>query len=172
MCPEIVDKFRADSGLICHPHPHNFIVQLLAEGGYLGLITGVIFLLCIVATCCWAAFKYRNSIFTASLWITPIAFFWPIATAGDFYGQWNNLFMWSALAISLAAATNAEHLSKNPFIWRGAIAEFSIIILLICVIVVWLSDDDHQLFLNAMYSCVQDYGVWFPGLVRFSIKKL
>jgi len=30
--------------------------------------------------------------------------FFPIQSTGDFFGQWNNIFMWSAIALALAAA--------------------------------------------------------------------
>ena len=32
----------------------------------------------------------------------PFCLFWPIATSGDFFGQWNNIFMWSAVALAVA----------------------------------------------------------------------
>ena len=40
----------------------------------------------------------------ASMWIVPFAFFWPLATTADFFGQWNNVFTWSAVAIALAGS--------------------------------------------------------------------
>ena len=36
------------------------------------------------------------------MWIVPIGFFWPIATTADFFGQWNNAFIWSALVLAFA----------------------------------------------------------------------
>ena len=33
-----------------------------------------------------------------------LGMFWPITTTADFFGQWNNIFMWSAVAIALACA--------------------------------------------------------------------
>jgi hypothetical protein len=30
--------------------------------------------------------------------------FWPIRSSADFFGQWNNIFLWSAVALALAVA--------------------------------------------------------------------
>lgn len=87
-------------------HPHNFYLQLLAETGMLGFITGVIFLWSIVLTCFWSGIRNRQNVVLATAWVIPFGLFWPIATAGNFFGQWNSIFMWSAVALSLAAYTN------------------------------------------------------------------
>jgi succinate dehydrogenase hydrophobic anchor subunit len=39
----------------------------------------------------------------ATAWVVPFAFFWPVAANADFFGQWNNIFMRSALALAMAA---------------------------------------------------------------------
>jgi hypothetical protein len=36
--------------------------------------------------------------------VIPFGLFFPIQSTGDFFGQWNNIFMWSAIALALAAA--------------------------------------------------------------------
>ena len=43
-------------GLDCHPHPHNFYIQMAGETGIIGLITGTIFLWSIIWSCflAWA----------------------------------------------------------------------------------------------------------------------
>jgi hypothetical protein len=33
----------------------------------------------------------------------PLGFFFPLQSTADFFGQWNNIFMWSAIALVLAA---------------------------------------------------------------------
>ena len=57
----------------------------------------------ILITC----FSYRHvdkdNIFTAIAYVIPLAVFFPIQTTSDFFGQWNNLFMWSAVAFALAS---------------------------------------------------------------------
>ena len=84
-------------------HPHNYYIQLLAETGILGLVMGIIFLWSIVFTCLWAAIRDRRNVVLATAWVIPFGLFWPIATTADFFGQWNNIFMWSAVALALAA---------------------------------------------------------------------
>jgi hypothetical protein len=45
--------------------------------------------------------------------VIPFGLFFPIQSTGDFFGQWNNIFMWSAIALALAAArTLVPHKSK------------------------------------------------------------
>ena len=100
MSPEIL-KDRPDRKI--DVHPHNFYVQLLAETGVVGFVTGIIFILSILTKCILHSWRNRENIVCATSYIAPLAFFWPIASTADFFGQWNNIFMWSGLALSLAA---------------------------------------------------------------------
>ena len=77
---------------------------MAGEVGIVGLVTGVVFLGSIIWVCALPAFRNRDNVVVATMWIVPFAFFWPIASTADFFGQWNNIFMWSALAIALAGA--------------------------------------------------------------------
>jgi hypothetical protein len=45
----------------------------------------------------------REHVITATAVIVPFGFFFPIQSTADFFGQWNNIFMWSAIALVLAA---------------------------------------------------------------------
>ena len=94
-------------------HPHNYYLQMLAETGIIGLVFGVIFLSAIVWFCFQASLKYRENVVVATAWVIPFGLFWPIATAGNFFGQWNNIFMWSAVALALAAATMQKHKDRD-----------------------------------------------------------
>ena len=101
LCPEITG---GSSEYDCHPHPHNFYVQLLGETGIVGSLAGVIFICSLVWFCARPAMRDRSNVVVATMWIVPFGFFWPIASSADFFGQWNNIFMWSALALALAGA--------------------------------------------------------------------
>jgi O-antigen ligase len=83
-------------------HPHNYYVQMLLETGLIGFILGVVFLWSIVWTCFKASLRNRDNVFIATAWVIPFGLFWPIATSADFFGQWNNIFMWSAVALAIS----------------------------------------------------------------------
>ena len=89
----------------CHNHPHNFYAQLLTETGIIGLITGIVMIISII----WAAFSGRRqnraNVVAATAFVIPFGLFFPIQSTGDFFGQWYNIFMWSAIALALAAAS-------------------------------------------------------------------
>jgi len=102
LCPSILGEtpeFRCDN------HPHNFYIQFLTETGIIGLITGSVMIISII----WAAFagwrQNRANVVAATAFVIPFGLFFPVQSTGDFFGQWNNIFMWSAIALALAAAT-------------------------------------------------------------------
>jgi len=99
-----VDITAGSSSYDCHPHPHNYYIQMLGEAGVLGLVTGVLFLGSIIWACARPALRDRSNVVVATMWIVPFGLFWPIASTADFFGQWNNIFMWSAVAVALAGA--------------------------------------------------------------------
>jgi O-antigen ligase len=83
-------------------HPHNYYVQMLLETGLIGFILGVVFLWSIIWACFRASFRNRDNVFIATAWVIPFGIFWPIATSADFFGQWNNIFIWSAVALAVS----------------------------------------------------------------------
>ena len=91
------------SNVDCHTHPHNYYIQLAGETGVIGLVAGCLMMGSILITC----YSYRRfdkeNIFTAIAYVIPLAVFFPLQSTGDFFGQWNNLFMWSAVAFALAS---------------------------------------------------------------------
>ena len=84
-------------------HPHNFYLQLLAETGIVELVW-YIFHGFHRMDLLLARSKEPGNIVVTTAFIVPLGMFWPIATTADFFGQWNNIFMWSAVAIALACA--------------------------------------------------------------------
>ena len=101
LCHEVT---AGSSAYACHPHPHNYYLQMVGEAGVIGLVTGTLFLGSIFWACARPALRNRDNVVVATMWIVPFAFFWPIASTADFFGQWNNIFMWSAVAVALAGA--------------------------------------------------------------------
>ena len=84
-------------------HPHNYYIQMLLETGLIGFILGVVFLWSIILTCFRASLKNRDNVFVATAWVIPFGIFWPIATSADLFGQWNNIFIWSAVALAICS---------------------------------------------------------------------
>jgi O-antigen ligase len=87
----------------CDNHPHNYYIQLLAETGLVGLVAGMIMISSIIWATMKAGLQNRKNVVVATAFVIPLGLFFPIASTADFFGQWNNIFMWSALALSLGA---------------------------------------------------------------------
>ncbi|MDC0992845.1 O-antigen ligase family protein [Alphaproteobacteria bacterium] len=110
LCPTIIG---VSTEFDCYNHPHNFFAQLITETGIIGLVTGSVMIISII----WAAFagwrQNRANVVAATAFVIPLGVFFPFQSTGDFFGQWNNIFIWSAIALSLAAAkTLAPHKLK------------------------------------------------------------
>ena len=91
------------SAFRCDNHPHNFYIQMLAETGMLGFLTGVLMISTIVITLFRAGRSNNQNVVAATAYIVPLGLFFPLQTTADFFGQWNNIFLWSAVALSVAA---------------------------------------------------------------------
>jgi threonine/homoserine efflux transporter RhtA len=76
---------------------------MAGETGIIGLITGTVFFISIIAVCYFARKRNPDNVFVAVAFIIPFSLFWPIASSSDLFGQWNNCFMWSAIALSLCS---------------------------------------------------------------------
>lgn len=110
LCGEVIGGSAAYD---CHPHPHNYYIQMMGEAGIAGFVTGVLFCGSIIWACARPAIRNRSNVVVATMWIVPFGFFWPIASSADFFGQWNNIFMWSALAVALAGAQIGKYDMKE-----------------------------------------------------------
>jgi len=102
ICPKVLNSPDKE---YCSNHPHNFYVQLITETGIIGLASGSFMFACIILAAFRGWRKNRDNVVAATAFVIPIAFFFPIQTTADFFGQWNNIFMWSSVALALAAAT-------------------------------------------------------------------
>ena len=89
----------------CHPHPHQFYIQLAEETGLFGLLTGMIMVISIIITA--AAGRKHRTLYSSLAWIPPALLFFPQPSA-DFFGQWNNLFLWFAIGLALAMAQDRD----------------------------------------------------------------
>ncbi|MDA7599412.1 O-antigen ligase family protein [Alphaproteobacteria bacterium] len=85
----------------CHPHPHQFYVQLAEETGIFGFLAGIAMIGAIIIAA--AQGRQNNTLFSRLAWIPPALMFMPQPSA-DFFGQWNNLFLWFAVGLALAMA--------------------------------------------------------------------
>jgi drug/metabolite transporter (DMT)-like permease len=55
-------------------------------------------------TVCWRTARRQNSDFLAIAGVVvPIAFFFPVQSNNDFFGQWINIFMWTSIAMAMAS---------------------------------------------------------------------
>ena len=86
----------------CGNHPHNFYIQLFAETGIFGLILGSFMFAAIIYSCYKARIENNICPLSATAFIIPLAFFFPLQQFGSFYGQWGNLFTWFAIGFALA----------------------------------------------------------------------
>ena len=99
VCDRVLIHYPA---LECNPHPHHFLTQLFFEVGILGVCFGSFFMSLMVLELFNVRRQHSKNFMVLTAWIVPLAFFWPIATTADFFGQWNNTFLWTGLGFALA----------------------------------------------------------------------
>jgi O-antigen ligase len=100
LCP---DMLAEGSAFRCDNHPHNFYIQMLAETGILGFAAGFFMISALVITLFRAGRANNQNVAAATAYIVPLGLFFPLQSTADFFGQWNNIFLWSAVALSMAA---------------------------------------------------------------------
>ena len=111
ICPDLPEqRHRLPGSTQCLNHVHQHYVQLAEETGIVGLLSGIVMILTIIHTC-WKARVVapwsENRSLRRAAWITPVVLFFPQFNA-DFFGQWNNLFVWFALGLALAMAKTIQ----------------------------------------------------------------
>jgi O-antigen ligase len=98
-----LDILAEGSAFRCDNHPHNFYIQMLAETGILGFAAGLFMISAMVITLFRAGRANNQNVVAATAYIVPLGLFFPLQSTADFFGQWNNIFLWSAVALSMAA---------------------------------------------------------------------
>lgn len=100
LCPSIIGE---NTEFRCNNHAHNFYVQIMSETGVIGLIAACL-MFASITLAAYAGFrKNRANVVAATAFVVPFGLFFPFQTTGDFFGQWFNVFTWSAIALALAA---------------------------------------------------------------------
>lgn len=107
------DIMSGHNDVDCHTHPHNYFIQLLAETGIIGFVFGCVMLGAIICSCVRTSIKGRANVVMATSAIVPFGLFFPIQSTADFFGQWNNIFMWSAVALALSAKNLMANEDQN-----------------------------------------------------------
>ncbi len=93
----------------CHPHPHQFYVQIAAETGLIGLFAALVMITALLKFC--FAARRSDAVLARIAWIPPALLFLPQPSA-DFFGQWNNLFLWFAVGLAMAMAQSGGKAPK------------------------------------------------------------
>jgi len=100
LCPDIL---AGNNAFRCDNHPHNFYIQFLAEIGILGFLAGLFMISAMVISLFRVRYANKQNVVAATAYIVPLGLFFPLQSTADFFGQWNNIFLWSAVALSMAA---------------------------------------------------------------------
>ena len=69
----------------------------------LGFAAGLLMISALVITLFRAGRANNQNVAAATAYIVPLGLFFPLQSTADFFGQWNNIFLWSAVALSMAA---------------------------------------------------------------------
>ena len=110
LCP---DMLAEGSAFRCDNHPHNFYIQMLAETGVLGFAAGLFMISAMIITLFRAGRANNQNVAAATAYIVPLGLFFPLQSTADFFGQWNNIFLWSAVALSMAAVNLRAELDAS-----------------------------------------------------------
>ena len=100
LCPAMVGD---NAAVRCHTHPHNFVIQILAETGVVGLCFYLLFVGSMITVCWRAARRQKSDFLSIAGVVVPIAFFFPLQSNNDFFGQWINIFIWTSIAMAMAS---------------------------------------------------------------------
>ena len=96
------ELLKFDDVIRCNVHPHHYFTQIAAETGFVGL--GLFLLFCVVfLRFCFS----QNQVYLMDTpirlsFIVFLTLFFPVQTTADFFGQWNNICIWSAIGVAAA----------------------------------------------------------------------
>ena len=110
LCEDLV---APDLRTYCSNHQHNYFLQIVVETGLVGLTLAVLMFYSIIRSCLPIGNAKQKNIASKVVFVVPLALFFPLQPAGDFFGQWLNIFVWFALALSLAIANNSNFPKNN-----------------------------------------------------------
>ena len=99
---QCADILIGGSAFRCDNHPHNFYIQMLAETGILGFAAGLFMISAMLISLFRAGRANSQNVVAATAYVVPLGLFFPLQSTADFFGQWNNIFLWSAVALSVA----------------------------------------------------------------------
>ena len=100
------DNYWMKNGLSGQTHPHQFLMEIAAETGIIGIIGYLLFWLAL-ATTIWREYKSKNTSYIAWSLCVIVAMF-PLNAHLAFYGSYWSSFVWLILPIS-AAWLNTGH---------------------------------------------------------------
>lgn len=116
VCDFQVDPRPDHPAQFCSTHPHNFLLELLAETGLVGTIIFYSFFITIffkIINLYKKSFKHsKYSMFVLGNFLILLNFVWPIKTSGSFYTTFNGSFFWFSFGIILFFLKNKNFL-KN-----------------------------------------------------------
>jgi len=104
-CDYQVDPRPQHPAQFCSTHPHNFVLEILSETGFVGFVIFSLFfvLLIIQLSQIYKKFKKQNLLFQLCLGNILILFIyvWPIKTSGSFFTTVNASYFWFNLGLAL-----------------------------------------------------------------------
>jgi O-antigen ligase len=103
-CKQLTDPNSNNKFPYCSSHPHNYVLELLAETGLIGLSLFLLFILKVFKDSTIFLFKSKknkNNNFLFSTYILLILYIWPIKTSGSIFTTFNGSIFWFTLGLLL-----------------------------------------------------------------------
>lgn len=97
LCHTFIEEAKQD-GMQCASHPHNYYLQMLTEGGLLGLAMFIIAVSLMLIQCLRGPHAYY-ALFAGILVLTK---FLPIVPSANLYIAWSSAPIWFAVGLTLA----------------------------------------------------------------------